>query len=439
MSVTAAAKSRITTNGFRRCLDKAVALKLDTNNIKVHQTMATRVLFALNSDDPDIVAQGLEEFQRQIAKDHHIELTYGYHGRGSSAQFLEVFRPQPVTSIVGALAALIRASPQLEELFVLWGLPGRDDDKRLCAAHMSCLAIILHCIAPTQSALCNAVVNRVLHEFSRSIVSQLTSGDLRLVHSTLGLILAMCRSSTQNCRDTVQTLLNTSPNTYATLLQQGKTITWEGPVTALAAIAAGSTDASPATALGNDSSTEQAAATATGIKLKTDARFFLILIVLTAVEAADYSIASELFSSGTSLLKRVTNAIHKDATGTVKLVLECLMHFRRQSHIEQLLGSRVLDPKFQNNLLMMYNSEDLQIQEVVHSFLSNHCTHLASSMGRGGSSSGKKSALQSNARNAAIQLLRALEGHRDLRHREVSTAPMLTVMTKEIMLTSAGR
>lgn len=374
--------------------------------------MATRVLFALNSDDPDIVAQGLEEFHRQIASDHHIELSYGYHGRGYSAQFLEVFRPQPVTSIVGALAAFIRASPQLEELFVLWGLPGRDDDKRLCAAHMSCLAIILHCIGATQSTLCNVVVNRVLHEFSRSIVSQLTSGDLRLVHSTLGLILAMCRSSTQNCRDTVQKLLNTSPNTYATLLQQGKTIPWEGPVVAASAVAI--TTAAP------DNDSVEGAAVAAGVKLKTDSRFFLILIVLTAVEAADYSIAPELFSSGTSLLKRVTNAIHKDTSSTVQLVLECLMHFRRQTHIEQLLGSRILDPKFQNNLLTMYNSEDPQIQEVVHSFLLNHCTHLAMSMGRAGSSGGKKSAVQSNARNAAIQLVRALEGHRDLRHREVS-------------------
>jgi hypothetical protein len=387
--------------------------------------MATRVLFALNSDDPEIVAQGLEEFHRQIASDHHIELSYGYHGRGYSGQFLEVFRPQPVPSIVGALAAFIRASPQLEELFVLWGLPGRDDDKRLCASHMSCLAIILHCLAATQSTLCNAVVNRVLHEFSRSIVSQLTSGDLRLIHSTLGLILAMCRSSTQNCRDTVQKLLNTSPNTYATLLQQGKTITWDGPVAAGAAAsavsaAAAATSSTAAAATGSDGA-EEAVATTAGVKLKTDARFLLILIVLTAVEAADYSIASELFSSGTSLLKRVTNAIHKDSTSTVKLVLECLMHFRRQSHIEQLLGSRILDPKFQNNLLMMYNCEDSQVQEVVHAFLSNHCSHLASSMGKGGPS-GKKSAVQSNARNAAIQLLRALEGHRDLRHREVSTA-----------------
>jgi hypothetical protein len=269
------------------------------------------------------------------------------------------------------------------------------------------------------------VVNRVLHEFSRSIVSQLTSGDLRLVHSTLGLILAMCRSSIQNCRDTVQKLLNTSPNTYATLLQQGKTITWEGPVaagaaaSAVSAAAAAATSSTAAAATGSDGAVE-AVATTPGVKLKTDARFLLILIVLTAVEAADYSIASELFSSGTSLLKRVTNAIHKDSTSTVKLVLECLMHFRRQSHIEQLLGSRILDPKFQNNLLMMYNCEDSQVQEVVHAFLSNHCTHLASSMGKGGPS-GKKSAVQSNARNAAIQLLRSLEGHRDLRHREVST------------------
>ena len=329
--------------------------------------MATRVLFALNSDDPDIVSQGLEEFHRQIVKDHDIELSYGYHGRGCSDVTLEIFRPRPVTSIVGGLAAFIRASPQLEELFVLWGLPGRDDDKRLCTAHMACFAVMLHCATVSQSVLCSMIVNRILHEFPRSLVSQLTSGDMKLVHSTLGLILAMCRSSTQNCRDTVQKLLNTSPNTYALLLQAGKTITWEASI--------------PTNTTMQHSFEEDAEPTSAALtKIKTDARLLLILIVLTALESSDYTMAGELFASGTSLLKRVTNAIHKDVPGTVQLVLECLMHFRRQVHMEQLLGSRLVDTKFQNNLLMMYNHTDERIRELSHSFLVNHCTHLATTL-----------------------------------------------------------
>ena len=325
------------------------------------------MLFALNSDDPDIVSQGLEEFHRQIVKDHGIELSYGYHGRGCSEHTLEVFRPRPVTSIVGGLAAFIRASPQLEELFVLWGLPGRDDDKRLCTAHMSCFAVMLHCATVSQGALCSLIVNRILHEFPRSLVSQLTSGDMKLVHSTLGLILAMCRSSVQNCRDTVQKLLNTSPNTYALLLQAGKTISWEVPT-------------STSTALRSSEEQEELALAPAPTKIKTDARLLLILIVLTAVEAADYTMAGELFASGTSLLKRVTNAIHKDSPATVQLVLECLMHFRRQVHIEQLLGSRLVDAKFQNNLLMMYHHTDGHVREMAHTFLVNHCTHIAATL-----------------------------------------------------------
>ena len=115
-------------------------------------------------------------------------------------------------------------------------------------------------------------------------------------------------------------------------------------------------------------------------KIKTDARLMLILIVLTAVEVTDYTMAGELFASGTSLLKRVTNAIHKDSPGTVQLVLECLMYFRRQVHIEQLLGSRLVDLKFQTNLLMMYNHADEHVRDLSHSFLVNHCTHLAATL-----------------------------------------------------------
>jgi Ribosome 60S biogenesis N-terminal len=357
-----------------------------------------RVLFALNSEDPDIVAQGLEEFRGQILKDHDALESFGYCGRGLSKSSIQAFKSHCKYTVSGVLAGLLKASPRLEEFFILWDLPGRDDDKRLSAAHMSSMAAILHC-ARSDNTLCTAIVNRILHEHTRSITNQLSSGDLSLVHSTLALILAMCRSSTQNCRDTFHKLLVTSPNTYATLLQQGKTISWEPP----------SSDS-------NDAGEEVRTS-----KVKTDSRLLLAFIVLTVLDNADQSICSELLSSlpnaGAPLLRRVTNAIHKDISASAHLILEVLMHIRNEKpQIEHSIGTRLVDAKFLSNLLAMYDSEDEKVQQLASRFLLDHCRHLAVILARGGSAHAGAGGF---ARANAIQILRALEAQRDLRHREV--------------------
>ena len=340
----------------------------------------------MNSDDPDIVTQGLDEFRDQTLLDHDAVVSYGYHGRGSNDDVKETFHPEPVAATLGVLASFIRSSPQLEELFILWGLPGRDDDKPLSASHMSCLAVIIH-VASSNSIFCVTVVNRILHEHSKSIISQLSSGNLKLVHSSLALILAMCRSSPQNCRDTFQKLISISLSTFATLLQQGKTVTWD-------------------TAKSGDSS-------GTG-KLKTDSRLLLIIIIFTAIEAADQSSGPELFSSNTSLLKRITNSIHKDTYFVVQLILESLAHIRKESITEQYIGSKLVDLRFQENLLGLYESDDPKIQRVAHAFLLDHSSYLVTSM-----SKGSRGVAAGYAKASALQLLKNLAAHRDLRHREV--------------------
>ena len=122
-----------------------------------------RFLFCLNSDDPEIVAQGLEEFRDQVLVDHDAKVTYGYHGRGSTENVIETFLPRPVIATVGMLASFIKSSPQLEELFVLWGLPGVDDDKSLSSSLMSCMAVILH-VATSNSHFCTVIVNRIIFQ-----------------------------------------------------------------------------------------------------------------------------------------------------------------------------------------------------------------------------------------------------------------------------------
>jgi Ribosome 60S biogenesis N-terminal len=345
-----------------------------------------RFLFCLNSDDPDIVAQGLEEFRDQVLKDHDAVTSYGYHGRGSSDHVMESLRPQPVVTTVGVLASFIKSSPQLEELFILWGLPGRDDDKPLSSSHMSCMAVILHA-AIANSNFCGIIVNRILHEHAKSIISQLSCGNLSLVHSTLALVLAMCRSTPQNCRDTFQKLVAISLPAFSTLLQQGKTISWE---------AEKQTDSTQSS------------------KLKTDSRLLLIIIVLTAVEAADQSSGSEILSTVTALLKRITNSITKDVFFVVQLILEGLISIRKQPACEQLIGSKLVDLRFQDNLLYMYHNDDVKVQRIVHMFVLDHSSHLVNSMSKGG-----RGLTAGSAKASALQLLRHLEGHRDLRHREV--------------------
>ena len=347
-----------------------------------------RFLFCLNSDDPDIVAQGLSEFKDQVLKDHDAVISYGYHGRGSSDHVIESLRPQAVAATVGVLASFIKSSPQLEELFILWGLPGRDDDKPLSSSHMSCMAVILHA-AIANPNFCGIVVNRILHEHSKSIISQLSCGNLNLVHSTLALILAMCRSSPQNCRDTFQKLVAISLPAFSTLLQQGKTISWEV-----------------------DKQSESVKST----KLKTDSRLLLVIIVLTAVEAADQSSGSEILSTVSALLKRITNSITKDVLFVVQLILEGLISIRKQPTCEQLFGSKLVDLRFQDNLLYMYHNDDVMVQRVVHMFVLDHSHHLVNSMSKGG-----RGLTSGSAKASALQLLRHLEGHRDLRHREVCT------------------
>lgn len=360
---------------------------MDSRTSSADRKMNTaRFLFCLNSDDPDIVAQGLEEFSDQVLKDHGAVVSYGYHGRGSSDNVMQSFHPVPVASTVGTLASFIKSSPQLEELFILWGLPGRDDDKQLSSSHMSCMAVILHA-ASSNNTFCSTVVNRILHEHSKSITSQLSSGNTKLVHSTLALVLAMCRTSQQNCQDTFQKLVTNSPQTFSSLLQHGKGTAWEG----------GEVDAS-----GKPS------------KLKTDARLLVIIIAFTAVEAADQSSGADLHSSNSSFLRRITNSITKDTPFSIQFILEVLEYLRRQPAIEQHIGARLVDIRFQDNLLYLYHNEDAKVQRVVHSFLLNHSSHLVAGMSKStrGSTAG-------SAKGSALQLLRGLEGHRDLRHREV--------------------
>lgn len=331
-----------------------------------------RFNFALSHEDPDVVKQGLDAFRTQILQDHGAVLSFGYNGReggfgGSSSPPM------------GLLATFLRSSPQLEELFVLWGLPGRDEDRALSASHMSCLAAILHCARHSES-LCDEIVNRILHEYNKKIISQLGSGSISLVHATLGLVLAMARTSPLNARNIYSKLLIIGISTLSTLLQRGKTVTWENPETKE--------------------------------KMTTDSRLLIAMVIIVVLQSADATIMNDLLSPG-SLLRRVTNAIHKDSLEGLRIILNGLSSCLKQADVASLMGNakqHLVDSQMQQRLLELYRSEDAQTAELVHSFLADYCLSLSKAIG-------KRTA--SSARGAAVQLAQQLEPHTTPRHKEV--------------------
>ena len=89
-----------------------------------------RFQLALNSEEPDIVKLGLRQFLQQILNEHGIEETFGTN----SIKYIEgediesILYPTTPLKVQGLLKDYLEASPQIEEFFILWDLPGREYD-----------------------------------------------------------------------------------------------------------------------------------------------------------------------------------------------------------------------------------------------------------------------------------------------------------------------
>ena len=119
--------------------------------------------FRLNHEDPSVVQLGLREFIAQITLDHDISSSFGYCGRGISSDPTKLLHPPTCDHITGVLKDYLVASPRIEELFVLWNLPGSADDRQLLACIMLCIATILHCNMCNESFL-SSVISRILSD-----------------------------------------------------------------------------------------------------------------------------------------------------------------------------------------------------------------------------------------------------------------------------------
>ena len=344
-----------------------------------------RFTFALQHEDPLVVASGLRTFSSLCLSEHESEQSFGYNGRGVVGSGVG-----GRGRVKGLLAAYLRSSPRLEELFVLWGLPELDADRALAQALMQCLAVIFHCIVG-EEAFCTDLVSRVLHEKSKAIKDQLASGSVPLVHATLGLVLSLLRTSAQSCRDAYDRCIIMSVPVLSTLSQKGKTVSWE-------------------------SSSSAAGAGDGGGKLSTDSRTLIIILLLTLLQQADVNLANDLLGPS-SLLRKITNTVDKDTPEGARLVLHGLHDWLRDcSHVA--LGTKVLlvDANFQQRLLEMYKSStEESLHKPLHAFMLAYCHSLCEGIRKKSGGPGATSV----AHSGALQLIFKLDAHLDTRHREL--------------------
>ena len=270
-----------------------------------------RFQLALNHDDPSIVVTGLKEFKDRILGDHDAFLSFGYNGR--SFRDGGILTKQPA-SICGLLKDYIQSSPQLEELFILWNLPGRNENTDLVITHTQCMAAVLHC-ASSHEKCCADAVARILSELWKSVVNQLSMSSTSVVHSTLGLLIAMCRSSAQNCRDTYTKLISQATELHI-LLQRGKLISYE----------------------------------LDSIKHTTDSRYLLIILIYTNLLYCDVAMGLDILSPR-NLFSRAVNGIHKDPIANVMLICTGISQLLSAETIPLAVKVELIDSSFLQKLL----------------------------------------------------------------------------------------
>lgn len=334
-----------------------------------------RFQLALNHDDPSIVVTGLKEFKDRIILDHSTLLSFGYNGRSFTEPGILVKQPQHVT---GLLKDYIHSSPQLEELFILWKISGREENTDLLIAHNQCWSAILHC-AISETKCCSDAVTRLLSECWRSIINQLSMSSTAVVHSSLGLLISMCRTSTQNCCDTYTKLISHATELHS-LLQRGKSVSYE----------------------------------LDSIKISTDSRYLVALLVYTVIWKSD-AVGLELVGHR-GLLSRVTNGIQKDHIVMVMLTCKSIYQLLVCDSVPVVVKVELISGSFLEKLLELSNSEMTsehdELAECLDLILKAYTDALIHASG------GKKSVGASVHGHMAV-LIKVLSPQSDMSHREV--------------------
>lgn len=350
-----------------------------------------RFQLSLNHDDPKVVLLGLTDFRQQVLQEHNALNSIGYNGRSCELEHSieNVLHPSTRDTVHGILLEYITKSPQIEELFVLWNLPGRDEDKPLSSAHMACIAAILHC-ARANVSFCNSIVSRILCDHLKSLHSQLASGNVELIHSTLGLLLSMARTSGQNCKDVFQKL-NLSSQALDAVVQKGKAVTWQ--------------------------CAEHAHS------LSTDSRLLVILLVVLVLEVGDETAMLELFAER-SLMRKVMHSIGRDSPETLRVVLPGILYALQKNHTLNGHLHDIFDGASVRQLVLLYAHKEESVQEQVHSFVLALVEHMSGVAGSGkrrgpSGSGGGGSGVGISVSRCCANIAQHLEPHIDPKQEEV--------------------
>ena len=353
--------------------------------------------FCLGHDDPGVVLKGLESFTAQILTEHDAVDTFGYNGRSTFARQSDDGSFISKSAVTGLLGAYVNASASCEELFTLWGVPGRDDDVDLCVAHMRCFAAILHCISHSRLGLVDNIVSRLVHERGRSIQQQLNSSNISLIHSTQGLIIAMMASSQQNCRNIYQKFLAFNMSVLGNASQKGNAVSWEHPVNK-------------------------------EVTVSTCGRHLTAIILELLVRTEEPEIIFELLTAN-SLLRKLSNAIARTTTGTALAILRMMFTFVERPSVLSIIGESrnvLLDTSLQETLLALQDGDsDEEVSAITHAFLVKYCRFIsgtsvvvvgaASHRGKRGGAGGQPS--HSSRPFACIQMIKGLCAPLKLKHR----------------------
>lgn len=317
-----------------------------------------RFQLVLNNHDPKVVEQGLIEFTSRLFLDHpELHIHYGYHGRSYYSYYTmqnidkdsmndkiyQFLHPNTPIKIQGILNEYLSKSPIIEEFFILWNLPSRDLDKSLSATHMQCISIILHCCIKSNIALCNTIVNRILNDHIKSLQHQLTSGNTSLVHATLGLIISMMRTSTQNCKDIYQKL-NLASQSLDSIIQKGKSIKW-------------------------------VCKSELNETMLTDSRSLMIIIVLLVLEVLDDAQILELFAEK-SLIRKIMHSVSRDIPEVILILFHGMNYvIKHNSFISKHIHD-IIDHASMKQILALYTHQDDKVQIIAHDFLTQLVTNM---------------------------------------------------------------
>ena len=256
------------------------------------------------------------------------------------------------------------------------------------------MALIIHCLGGRPSSgitVSDTIVSRILSDHMKSIQAQLTSNNTDLTHATLGVLLAMMRSSSQSCRDTFQKL-NLSSQTLDCIVQKGKAVKWtdrEASITAL-----------------------------------TDARLLVVLILLLVLEVIDEGSVGELFAER-SLVRKVMHAVGRDSSDLVQIVCGGLLFVMHKNPVLHMHIHEIVDSATVKQLLLLYEQSDRLIRTTVHRFLlrlveAMRALHSSSSSSKRAARTVGSSAVQISVSRCAALVVQGLHPHSDSAQDEVS-------------------